>query len=314
MENFVSPLISVIITTFNRPSFIKKAVSNVLGQTYSEIEIIIIDDNGINTEKQKNTFKEIKTFVDSKNVKYFALPNNSGACFARNFGANIASANYIAFFDDDDLWSNNKIQKQIAKFIKTDRLGFVYCFQNAINPQTEKILFSTKSSIGKGNVFENLLHIEKGSLATPNPLISKSAFEDVGGFDENLQSAQDIDLFLRISQKYKVDVVPEVLHTAIIHTRERISVNHNNKISGYKLILKKYSQYMHIDTLKFIHSRIIYHCFWIKSKHEAQQSITFLKKNVLLTKKYLFFAFGLENLFIRSLIKLYFSINNYKKI
>ena len=211
------PLVTIIITTYNRPNIIEGAIQNVLNQTYPNKEIIVIDDSGKNSIIHKETEKKVKKY-DDKKIKYFVYERNQGSNIARNNGAEMSTGNFIVFFDDDDEWREDKISLQMDEFLKTDQeLGFVYCYQSAVDIKTKHELFSTKFSFGEGYIYDRLLCFSKGTLATPNPLIFKPAFWEVGGFDPKQTSAQDLDLFLRISKLYQVKCVPEILHFAIIH-------------------------------------------------------------------------------------------------
>nr|WP_319271819.1 glycosyltransferase family A protein [uncultured Draconibacterium sp.] len=304
VESKNKPTVSVIVTTYRRPHFIRNSITCLLKQTQEDLEIIVVDDNGSNTKDQIKTFCEIEELIDKGVIDYHKLNTNSGACFARNYGAKLAHAKYIAFFDDDDEWDVTKLEKQYHVIKSDQNLGFVYCFQEAIDYKTGRVFFGTYDGIGKGNVYNELLKIDKRSLATPNPLIRKSAFEKIGGFDEQLKSAQDIDLFIRIAKRYKVDYVPEVLHKAIIHPSERISSKHENKVSGYTRFLKKYEQDLNLETLRYIHSRIIYHSYFINDFSSAKSSIRFLKYRNLFSVKYYLYALGLRNRFFKFLLSI----------
>lgn len=305
----VESKVSIVITTYRRSEFIRKAVQNVLNQTLADkLEIIVVDDNGLNTTEQLETFNILKEFIERKAINYYPLEKNSGACFARNFGAKNAKGKYISFFDDDDDWDPTKIEKQLKIMEANQGIEFVYCLQKAIHFKTGKTVYSIKKGFGTENIFQELLHCEKGSISTPNPLIKLNAIWAVGGFNENLPALQDIDLFLRITERFQVKFVPEFLHFALIHNKERISTNHKNKIIGFNHLLRNYSERMHIDTLKYIHSRIIVHSFWAKEKTQCLNSIEFIKGNNFLTLKIILFIIGMNNIFVRILIIMYFRI------
>lgn len=289
--------ITVIITTYNRSHSIGKCLTCVLSQTFENLEVIVVDDNGKGSVEQLDTSKNLQEFIEKGQISYFPMKQNSGACAARNYGASLASGKYIAFFDDDDEWDITKIEKQYDVIKQDENLGFVYCFQEAVDYKSRRVLFGTYDGIGKGNVYNNLLQIDKQSLATPNPLIRKSAFDKVEGFDIELKSAQDIDLFVRIAKLYAVDYVPEVLHKAIVHSSERISSNHGNKISGYKRFLSKYEGDLNPATLRYIHSRIIYHSYFMNDFQGAKYSIEFLEGRNILSLKYFIYALGLRSRF-----------------
>ena len=102
------PLVSVIIPTYNRANIINKSIDSVLNQTYSNLELIIIDDGS-----HDNTEEVIKNY-DDKRLKYYKLEENKGMCFARNYGTNLSKGHYIAIHDSDDLWKIDKLEKHIT--------------------------------------------------------------------------------------------------------------------------------------------------------------------------------------------------------
>lgn len=108
------PLISVIIPSYNRAHLINEACTSVLSQTYSNIELIIVDD--CSTDNTKEVVSSIK---DSR-VHYYCLEKNSGACIARNLGIEKATGDYIAFNDSDDRWHSDKLEKQISFLIENN--------------------------------------------------------------------------------------------------------------------------------------------------------------------------------------------------
>ena len=114
-------LISVIIPTYNRRDKVTYAVKSVLDQTYSNIEVIIIDDASTD-----NTEAEIKKIKDDR-IRYIYLEKNHGAAGARNVGIKEANGTYIAFQDSDDIWEKEKLQIQIDKMAGNDNVGLVYC-------------------------------------------------------------------------------------------------------------------------------------------------------------------------------------------
>lgn len=110
-------MISIIIPTFNREHLIQKAVESVLDQSYTDIEVIVIDDGSTD-----NTEEKVRLIEDER-VRYLKLNNNGGACRARNKGAEIARGEYLAFQDSDDIWHKDKLEKQI-RFLEQGNYDF----------------------------------------------------------------------------------------------------------------------------------------------------------------------------------------------
>lgn len=305
------PLVSVIITTFGRSGLIGEAVSQVLRQTYQPLEIIVVDDNGAGTDEQLKTREAIGVEIESGRVNYHAPASNQGAQLARNYGAAVASGEWLAFFDDDDRWNPDKIRLQAEVAMIHPDAGMIYCFQQARNAVDGKVLFETTRSFGEGNIYRNLLHLESGTLATPNPLIRRAAFADAGQFDPVQEAAQDIDLFLRIARKYPAWLVPQILHIALVHPRERISTNHRRKLNGFRSLLAKFEPDMSLATRQHIYSRMLFHAFWLNSLPEAREAYVWLLGAGRLTPKYRLFYWGCRCRMLRVAIGFYFKqINN----
>jgi glycosyltransferase involved in cell wall biosynthesis len=203
---FHQPLVSVILTTYNRAHIVSKSLQSVLTQTYRNFEAIVIDDNSTD-----NT-KEIITNIACKDsrVKYFRNNENKGPAGARNVGINLAKGEFIAFADDDDEWFPNKLEKQV-NLLQTlpENFAVVYSgFYKIIG--TEKTYIPPKNIYPKeGSILSSLL---KGNfVGTPSILVRKSALLDVGLFDEKLLMFEDWELVIRLSKKYQFKLIDEPL-------------------------------------------------------------------------------------------------------
>ena len=114
-----SALISVVIPTYNRKTLLMRAVDSVLKQTYSNLEVWIIDDGSTD-----GTEKAVEAYQD-KRVHYARMTKNSGPSAARNEGIRRANGEIIAFLDSDDIWHSNKLEKQVKKI--NDNCQAVFC-------------------------------------------------------------------------------------------------------------------------------------------------------------------------------------------
>jgi len=114
------PEVSVILPTYNGERYVTDAIRSVLMQKRITIELIIIND-----ASKDNTENVLRQFLNDKRIKYYKLPHNSGVANARNIGIDHATGAYIAFIDDDDVWKNDKLARQID-FMKKSSLNFSY--------------------------------------------------------------------------------------------------------------------------------------------------------------------------------------------
>lgn len=202
-------LVSVIIPTYKRKfDMLSRAINSVLAQTYRNIELIIVDDSPEAFPYRKCIEQKIKTEYGQR-VKLVKHLQNMGACAARNTGIKKAKGDYIAFLDDDDEWLSNKLELQMEK-MEDPEVGLVYCNSKTIyvnRGNKEKIRLSSGKT---GNVFADLLK-ENFIGSTSFVVLKKKVLEDCGVFDEQMQSRQDYELWLRIALKHKVEYVDEVL-------------------------------------------------------------------------------------------------------
>lgn len=227
-------LVTAVITTYNRPmSILKRAIESVLKQTYNNIEIIVVNACPENLELEK----KIRNYLlELKKVKYLKLEKNSLSNVARNAGLSKANGDFIAFLDDDDQWIENKIELQIQKFVD-NKIGLVYGQYYEIGCDYKKII--NLSGI-EGNIISELL--KKNIIGgTSVPLISKKLLEDIGGFDDQLPSSQDYDVWIRICKDYEVSYVDKPLINYYV-SDDAITRNMKKRIDGYKILEKKYLQ------------------------------------------------------------------------
>lgn len=116
-------MISIIVPVYNAEKFVRNTIENVLSQTYSDWELILVDDKS--TDKSVEIINEILQSLNDKRIKLITLNENVGAAKARNIGLDKATGRYIAFLDADDIWDKNKLSKQI-KFMIKHNAGFSF--------------------------------------------------------------------------------------------------------------------------------------------------------------------------------------------
>ena len=144
--------VSVIITTYKRPlQIVSRAISSVLNQTYTQLELIVVDDSPSSFEGRDAIEQYIKNLPD-KRIRIIQHDNNRGACAARNTGIQDSKGNYIAFLDDDDFWHPDKIEKQMRK-MASGNYGLVYCRQHVIN-EVDQRSYDPRKEYYEGKVFD----------------------------------------------------------------------------------------------------------------------------------------------------------------
>jgi len=223
-------MVSVIITTFNRAHFLRRAIKSVLNQTYKDIEIIVVDDcSNDNTEKVVS-----ECIRNNKNIKYIRHNKNKGLSAARNTGIKHSTGKYISFLDDDDELLPKKIQKQVEFLEKHKNIDAIYCGYIRKSDNFEQVYIPKK-----------ITNFLKESLILPlsvihSLLIKKECFSKIGLFDENLKYFEDWDLWIRLSAEVNLAIINEPLVVYHIHGAQMMLSNLNEKINANHYILAKH--------------------------------------------------------------------------
>lgn len=197
--------ISVIIPAYNAERTILGTIQSVLQQTYQSFEIIVINDGS-----KDHTLELLATIADER-LKVYSYPN-AGLPVARNRGINHAKGEYISFLDADDLWTKDKLKKQLAALQANPNADVAYSWiavmLEAEKPNQDFSFFSGKRVFFTGNIYTKLLidnFIGNGS----NILARSSAINSIKGFDSDLKSCEDWDYYLRLAAQFNFVVVPE---------------------------------------------------------------------------------------------------------
>ena len=195
------PKVSAVIVTHNRIGELAHAVESVVGQTYPDIELIVVND------ASEDGTKEYLDRLEADGVcQAINLETSGGAARARNLGVAASTGELVAFLDDDDWWHPTKIAEQVPLFDACDNVGAVYCAMRMVFDRTCYV--QTKPSEKYRGFIGN--DIFTSMLATSSAMMySRTAFDEVKGFDERLTHWQDMELNLRVAQKYGVDFVPK---------------------------------------------------------------------------------------------------------
>jgi glycosyltransferase involved in cell wall biosynthesis len=203
--------ISLIIPTYNRYEFLKRAISSALAQSSPPSEIIIVDDGSTdNTVQIRNDFPSL----------HYIYQKNSGVSSARNRGIKEAKHEWIAFLDSDDEWHKDKLQEQIH-FHKNNK-DILMSYTDELWIRDNKIVKIPKKfrKIGKDSFLENLSYC---NIAPSSALLHRSLFEKFGFFDESLEVCEDYDLWLRISISQTVAYIDKKLITKYAGHEDQLS-------------------------------------------------------------------------------------------
>ncbi|MBX2846816.1 MAG: glycosyltransferase family 2 protein [Acidiferrobacterales bacterium] len=187
----IKPSVSAVISAYNRPDFLRTALTSVLDQSYPVQEIIVVDDCS------QAPLNEIVEEFSNASIVYERLQQNSGANYARNRGISLASSEWIAFLDDDDAWLSDKIAVQMQAI--------------AANATDQKYIGSLCSyrflESGKDRVWGTTSKVCLNTLKSGNPycgasgLIARRDLMETTNFDESLPCGQDWDIYIRLASK-----------------------------------------------------------------------------------------------------------------
>lgn len=205
----MNKLVSVIIPTYSRPNYIERAIKSVKNQVYKPVEIIVVDDNGVGTNYQKETEYLLAPYIESGEIVYIAHDVNKNGAAARNTGFHAANGEYLTFLDDDDVILPEKISKQVYAIENSDEnVAAAYCGCRVI--RHGKVLMETRADLC-GNFKNLMLQGKWGFGSGSNLLLKRKAVEKIEGYDETFSRRQDLEFTIRYFRYYNIVGVDEIL-------------------------------------------------------------------------------------------------------
>lgn len=225
-------LVSVVIPTYGRLGYLASALQSVRNQSYSNYEMIVVDDN-TDTARSLNVKKLCVRF----NAKYIKNYKSKGGCGARNSGILSAKGDVIAFLDDDDVWHPEKLVRQLEYMESNDNAVAVYCNYYIYHESVDA--FKRISGAPSTMSHRDLL---KGNCPASTSLIMirREVLIKYQNFDEELPSFQDYDMWLRVTKSGDMHCVNQELVVFRQHSGERVSINIVKRLAGLTMILEKW--------------------------------------------------------------------------
>lgn len=193
------PKVSVIICVYNGETTIARSIDSVLNQTFTDFELLVINDGS-----RDRTLEVVTRFEDAR-LQVFSS-RNSGLAASRNRGLAIARGEYISFLDADDLWSADKLESQVKVLEETPDAAVAYSWVDRID-EGDRLICSGGHHTAAGNVLAHLLLADITDSGS-NALIRSAAFREVGLYEESMKSGQDWDMAIRLAARYEFAVVP----------------------------------------------------------------------------------------------------------
>jgi glycosyltransferase involved in cell wall biosynthesis len=237
-----TPAVSVILPSYNRARLLPRAIASVLGQSFGNFELLIVDDGSTD-----DTRSVVASHGDPR-VRLLATSGRTGSAAARNFGIAQARGDWLAFQDSDDEWLPHKLEMQLdyARTLTEDYVlvgsGLLRHTPNAV----ELIRWPRRAGDGDRGPVDPIAFV-RGMIAYLQSLIlRRSAFERVGGFDAALKKSSDLELCLRLLREFRFAALDEALAISF-ETPGSVSQNHENACEAWSSIRKRHADLIATD-------------------------------------------------------------------
>ncbi len=222
------PLFSVIIPTYNRAQKVVRAVESVLAQSLADYDVWVIDDGSTDA-----TAERLLPYLDR--IHYVAQAN-SGVAGARNRGIHESAGKFIALLDSDDWWYPQRLASLAEAIRAYPEVGLFYSQWEVVNEAGEQ-LWVDKSRNVVGSAYYTLL---KGDfLAASSAIINRECLDQVGVFDPLMEPCEDWDMWLRISKRYSIHLVPQELLAFEHSAKDKITTNTQRWLDAHDRVINK---------------------------------------------------------------------------
>ncbi len=252
MNEIIHPIVSIVLPTYNRAHLIEETIKSVLDQTFTDWELIIIDDGS------EDTTNEIIQQLKDERLQYFKVNHTGYIGKTRNIGIQKSRGTYIAFLDSDDLWRSDKLEIQIALFKKFPNASFIFSNgdqfgEGSIHPPDCDALFV-------GNVFLEQLIFNRFTFYAPSLIFDKSVTHTIGLMDEMIPTARDIHYFYHISHQFEGIFTNERLVNIRKHATNTSTQSGD---APYLLSLKMYEEFKQNKMISDSHYNVLTsHCYY----------------------------------------------------
>ena len=205
------PTVSINLCCYNSEEFLEETLQSIFAQTYKDWELIIINDGSTDS-----TESIIKKYISQGYPIVYHWQENHGLGYSRNEALKRSRGKYIAFIDHDDLWMPEKLEKQVQVLENRPEVDFVYSNFFKFDPENNRRSLLLKGKQPDGDIFESLLyHYDIGILTV---IVRKKVFNQLDElFDENLNLAEEYDVFMRFLYDYQAAYLVEPLAMHRVH-------------------------------------------------------------------------------------------------
>jgi len=234
-------LISVVVTTFNRVTYLAETLASIEAQTYRDFEIIVVDNYSTDgTDKLLQDYK-------GRNIHFISHQNNGIIAVNRNIGVSKANGEYIAFCDDDDLWFPTKLEKQMKALSRWPKA--VLCYTNAESFNEKGTLKAKRNS--RSVMRNHFIHLLSGNfIQNSSVLVRTNVLRATGCLSEDPDIREDYDLWLRIAARYEIIGIDEALIKYRVHN-SNIASNRARETLKALYTLRKTCQIINYPVRKY---------------------------------------------------------------
>lgn len=223
------PLVSIIIPSFNQAEYLTKTLTSVFEQTYSNIEIIVIDGGSVD--------KTVEILKNQEDRIFWISEKDRGQAHAINKGLNLAKGEFVTWLCSDDYYKPTAIQTMVEPMLQDSDVGLTYAESYYIIDNDEETIWGIKAP---GELTLHKLLIKGESLAQPSSLIRRSVLDRIGYLDEKLKYAMDYDLWIRLVKITKSVYVAEPLSYYRLHSFSKTVEGVSSSSREVLTIMRKY--------------------------------------------------------------------------
>ncbi len=303
------PKVSVIIPAYNSMRFLPKTIESVWEQTFSDYEIIVINDGS------SDKIEEWIATIDDPKLKLISQ-KNQGVSVARNTGIKHSKGEYIAFLDADDLWHPTKLEKQVYVLDQNTDVGLVYAWVNYVD-ENGNIGGKISKNYAEGEVWEKLIEgdlIKCGSV----PMVRHNCFKTVGLFDTKINYAQGWEMWLRIAENYKFKVIKEPLTYYRSHPGNKSKkweiMEENYQIIFDKAFANASKEQLKCKDYAYALSRIRIAWKILQTLQKVDKKVIYFQKQAVLQSPKIRYSIEYLRLQLAIVLVRFLGFNNYQKI
>jgi glycosyltransferase involved in cell wall biosynthesis len=202
-DESAGPCVSIVMAAKNYARFLPQAVESVLAQTFTDWELLIIDDGSTDA-----TPAVVRPFLADSRIRY-TRSDRLGQSRAKNLGISLSRGEFVAFLDADDAWEPSKLEKQLALFQDRPEVGVVYSRRSLMDESGQALPQSRPAMPPRGRILEQMF--VQNHVCFSSAVVRRIVFSHVGAFDPEWDLAIDYDLWLRVARHYEFDFVDEEL-------------------------------------------------------------------------------------------------------